>query len=48
MELFYTIPLYIVGFLILLACFFIVKHQTAVVIERFGRFQSIRNAGLQM
>ena len=42
------IPVYIIGFLILLACFFIVKQQTAVVIERFGRFQSIRNSGLQM
>ncbi|MBT8312502.1 MAG: SPFH domain-containing protein [Flavobacteriaceae bacterium] len=48
MELFYTIPLYVIGFLILLASFFIVKQQTAVVIERFGRFQSIRNSGLQM
>ncbi len=48
MELFYTIPLYFIGFLILLACFFIVKQQTAVVIERFGRFQSVRNSGLQM
>ena len=28
--------------------FFIVKQQTAVVIERFGRFQSIRNSGLQL
>ena len=48
MELFFQIPLVIVGLLILLACFFIVKQQTAVVIERFGRFHSIRNSGLQM
>ena len=48
MELFFQIPIIIVGLLILLACFFIVKQQTAVIIERFGRFQSIRNAGLQM
>ena len=33
---------------ILFKFFFIVKQQTAVVIERFGRFQSIRNSGLQM
>ena len=28
--------------------FFIVKQQTAAVIERFGRFQSIRQSGLQL
>ncbi len=48
MELFFQIPIIVVGLLILLACFFIVKQQTAVVIERFGRFNSIRNSGLQM
>ncbi|MGB5384417.1 MAG: SPFH domain-containing protein, partial [Lutimonas sp.] len=26
---------------------FIVKQQTAVIIERFGKFQSVRTAGLQ-
>jgi regulator of protease activity HflC (stomatin/prohibitin superfamily) len=31
-----------------LAAFFIVKQQTAAVIERFGRFQSIRQSGLQL
>ena len=36
------------GLIILISSFFIVKQQTAVVIERFGRFQSIRNSGLQM
>lgn len=43
--------LFLGGFLalvILFKFFFIVKQQTAVVIERFGRFQSIRNSGLQM
>ena len=28
--------------------FFVVKQQTAAIIERFGRFLSIRNSGLQM
>ena len=42
------IPLIIIGLFILLASFFVVKQQTAAVIERFGRFQSIRNSGLQM
>ncbi|RVU90985.1 SPFH domain-containing protein [Flavobacterium columnare] len=31
-----------------LSSFFTVKQQTAVVIERFGKFQSIRNSGLQI
>ncbi|MET1258543.1 SPFH domain-containing protein [Flagellimonas sp. DF-77] len=44
----YLIPLTFFGLIILFASFFIVKQQTAVVVERFGRFQSIRNSGLQM
>tara|TARA_Y100000991_G_scaffold214359_1_gene201906 strand:- start:1150 stop:2085 length:936 start_codon:yes stop_codon:yes gene_type:complete len=36
------------GLIILLAAFFIVKQQTAAIIERFGRFQSIRHSGLQL
>ncbi|WP_340200982.1 SPFH domain-containing protein [Ascidiimonas sp. W6] len=35
------------GLIILFGAFFIVKQQTAVAIERFGKFQSIRNSGLQ-
>lgn len=35
------------GLIILFGAFFIVKQQTAVTIERFGKFQSIRNSGLQ-
>lgn len=42
------IPFVIVGFLFLLAFIFIVKQQTAAVIERFGKFQSIRSSGLQL
>lgn len=45
---FYLIPFIFFGLIILFSSFFIVKQQTAVVIERFGRFQSIRNSGLQM
>ncbi|MDT8414995.1 MAG: SPFH domain-containing protein [Flavobacteriaceae bacterium] len=33
---------------LLLGTFFIVKQQTAAVVERFGRFQSIRQSGLQL
>lgn len=41
-------PLIAVGLFIAFKFFFIVKQQTALVIERFGRFQSIRNSGLQI
>lgn len=36
------------GVIILFSSFFTVKQQTAVVIERFGKFTSIRNSGLQL
>lgn len=36
------------GVIILFSSFFTVKQQTAVVIERFGKFLSIRNSGLQL
>jgi regulator of protease activity HflC (stomatin/prohibitin superfamily) len=48
MENFILIPIFFVGFMILLMSFFVVKQQTAVIVERFGRFLSIRNSGLQM
>jgi len=41
-------PLYVILAFLLLASFFTVKQQTAVIIERFGRFLSVRNSGLQM
>lgn len=43
-------PVIIVGGLILLAlgAVFIVKQQTAVIIETFGRFSNIRQSGFQM
>ncbi|MFY0628878.1 MAG: SPFH domain-containing protein [Flavobacteriaceae bacterium] len=43
------IPVIIIGVLVLLALgtFFIVKQQTAAVIERFGRFIAIRQSGLR-
>ncbi|MCH9661496.1 MAG: SPFH domain-containing protein [Bacteroidetes bacterium] len=44
---FLIIPILVFGFFILLMFIFIVKQQTAAVIERFGKFQSIRNSGLQ-
>lgn len=33
---------------VLFAAFFMVKQQTAAIIERFGKFQSIRHSGLQL
>ena len=45
--LFYTIILPI-GFLLLFFTFFIVKQQSAAVVERFGKFVSVRQSGLQL
>jgi len=45
---YYFIPLIFVGFIILISAFFIVKQQTAVILERFGKFLSIRHSGLQL
>lgn len=39
--------LLLIGIFIFLSSFFTVKQQTAVIIERFGKFLSIRNSGLQ-
>lgn len=40
----------VIGALFLLAfsTFFIVKQQTAAIVERFGKFQNIRQSGLQL
>ncbi len=46
-----NIFLYVVlffGFFIFLSSFFTVKQQTAVIVERFGKFLSIRHAGLHL
>jgi len=45
---FVLIPFIFFGLLIVISAFFIVKQQTAVIVERFGRFQSIRHSGLQL
>ena len=47
MPYFYTFFI-VFGFLVSLAAFFTVKQQTAAIIERFGKFQSIRQSGLQL
>ncbi|MDK2773152.1 MAG: SPFH domain-containing protein, partial [Flavobacterium sp.] len=38
----------VIGLFIFLSSFFTVKQQTSVIIERFGKFNSIRNSGLQL
>lgn len=44
----FTYVLLALGFFLLLASIFTVKQQTSVVVERFGKFHSIRNSGLQL
>ncbi len=49
MNYLFGIPIAILlGVFILFSVFFIVKQQTAVIIETFGKFSSIRNSGLQL
>lgn len=45
---FVLVPIIFFGLVILISSFFIVKQQTAAIIERFGKYQSIRQSGLQM
>ncbi|WP_188653839.1 SPFH domain-containing protein [Yeosuana aromativorans] len=45
---FFFIPIIFLGVIILLSSFFTVKQQSAAIIERFGKFLSIRHSGLQM
>ncbi len=42
------IPFLFIGLFILLASFFTVKQQSAAIIERFGKFHSIRQSGLHL
>lgn len=41
-------PLLFFGLMILLASFFVVKQETAAIIERFGKFHSVRHSGLHL
>ena len=45
---FIYVILFPLGLLLLLGTFFIVKQQTAAIIERFGRFTSVRQSGLRL
>ena len=44
---FYAI-MFPIGLLLLMGTFFMVKQQTAAIVERFGRFTSVRHSGLQL
>ncbi|WP_340154368.1 SPFH domain-containing protein [uncultured Winogradskyella sp.] len=45
---FILIPILFFAVIILISSFFVVKQQTSAIIERFGKFQSIRHSGLQL
>ena len=45
---FIMFPIIFVGLIVLLSSFFTVKQQTVVVVERFGKFLSLRNSGLHL
>ena len=45
---FVFIPIILIGLFILISAFFVVKQQTAAIIERFGKFHTIRQSGLQL
>ena len=38
----------VIGLVILFSGIFIVRQQSAAILERFGKFQSIRNSGLHL
>lgn len=44
----YSIPIIILIVLLFISFVFTVKQQTAAIIERFGKFQSIRHSGFQL
>jgi regulator of protease activity HflC (stomatin/prohibitin superfamily) len=45
---FFLIALIFFGLIILFSSFFTVKQQTAAIVERFGKFNSVRTSGLHM
>ena len=45
---FILVPIIFFGLLILISSFFIVKQQTAAIVERFGKFQYIAQSGLRL
>jgi len=48
MEFIFNLLLVFAAFVFVASAIFIVKQQSAAIVERFGRFQSIRQSGLQL
>lgn len=44
----FLIPIIFFGLIILFASFFVVKQETAAIIERFGKFQTVKHSGLHL
>ncbi len=44
----FLIPIIFLAIIILVSSFFVVKQQSAAIIERFGKYQSIRQSGIQL
>lgn len=42
------VPFIFIGLIILFASFFVVKQETAAIIERFGKFQAVKHSGLHL
>ncbi len=47
MEITFLIPIIFIGIVVVFSGLFTVRQQTAAVVQRFGKFQSIKTAGLQ-
>lgn len=47
-SLVFIIPLVLLALILVLSGIFTVKQQTAAIVERFGKFHSIRHSGLQI
>ena len=45
---FVLIPIIFFSLIILISSFFVVKQKTAAIVERFGKFHSIRHSGLKI
>lgn len=44
----FLVPIIFIGLIILFASFFVVKQETAAIIERFGKFKAVRHSGLHL
>jgi len=45
---FLLVPVLFFGLIILFASFFVVKQETAAIVERFGKFQFVKHSGLHL